>query len=81
MNTFVCLNANLGNLTLMLKNNTKSTFQLVIFPCIKICYDNIGRVPYKGRNFNTQIFWKMYLFVICMISRHWFQTQLLLYIA
>ena len=35
----------------------------------------------KGRNFNTQKFGKMYLFVICMISRHWFQTKLLLYIA
>ena len=47
----------------------------------KICYDNPGNVPNKGRNFNTQKFGKMYLFVICMISRHWFQTKLLLYIA
>ena len=47
----------------------------------KICYDNIGKVPNKGRNFNTQTFRKMYLFVICMISRHWFQTKLLLYIS
>ena len=47
----------------------------------KICYDNPGNVPNKGRNFNTQKFVKMYLFVICMISRHWFQTKLLLYIA
>ena len=47
----------------------------------KICYDNIGKVPNKGRNFNTQTFRKMYLFVICMISLHWFQTKLLLYIA
>ena len=44
----------------------------------KICYENTGNVPYKGRNFNTQTFGKMYLFVICMISR---QTKLLLYIA
>ena len=29
----------------------------------KICYDNVGKVSYKGGNFNTQIFWKMYLFV------------------
>ena len=27
----------------------------------------------------TQTFGKMYLFVICMISRHWFQTKLILY--
>ena len=47
----------------------------------KICYDNIGKLPNKGRKFNTQTFRKMYLFVICMISRHWFQTKLLLYIA
>ena len=47
----------------------------------KICYDNIGKVPNKGRNFNTQTFRKMYLFVMCMISRHWFQTKLLPYIA
>ena len=32
-------------------------------------------MPNKGRNFNTQKFGKMYLFVICMISRHWFQTN------
>ena len=32
-------------------------------------------MPNKGRNFNTQIFWKMHLFVICMISRHWFLTN------
>ena len=38
-------------------------------------------MPYKDRNFNTQAFGKMYLLVICMISRHWFQTKLLLYIA
>ena len=47
----------------------------------KICYDNPGNMPYKGRNFNTQTFGKMYLFVICMINRHRFQTKLLLYIA
>ena len=47
----------------------------------KICYDNPGNVPNKGRNFNTQKIGKMYLFVICMICRHWFQTKLLLYIA
>ena len=47
----------------------------------KICYDNPGNVPYKGRNFNTQTLGKMYLFVICMINRHWFQTKLLLHIA
>ena len=47
----------------------------------KICYDNPGNVPKKGINFNTQTFRKMYLFVICMISRHWFQAKLLLYIA
>ena len=47
----------------------------------KICYDNPGNVPNKGRNFNKQKFGKMYLFVICMISRHWFQTKLHLYIA
>ena len=37
--------------------------------CLKICYDNPGNVPNKGRNFNTQKFGKMYLFVIviCMI--------------
>ena len=29
----------------------------------KICYDNPGNVPNKGRNFNTQKFGKMYLFV------------------
>ena len=48
---------------------------------VKISYDNTGNMLYKGRNFNTQTFGKMYLFVICMISRHWFQTKLLLYIA
>ena len=48
---------------------------------LKICYDNPRNVPNKGRNFNTQKFGKMYIFVICMISRHWFQTTLLLYIA
>ena len=42
---------------------------------------NPGNVPNKGRNFNTQIFRKMILFIISMISRHWFQTKLLLYIA
>ena len=47
----------------------------------KICYDNPGNVPNKGSNFSTQKFGKMYLFVICMLSRHWFQTKLLLYIA
>ena len=30
---------------------------------------------------STQTFGKMYLFVICMINRHWFQTKLLLYIG
>ena len=48
---------------------------------LKICYDNPGNVPNKGRNFSTQKFGKMYLFVICMISRHWFQTKSLLYTA
>ena len=53
-----------------------------IWPLVeKICYDNPGNVPNKGRNFNTHKFGKMYLFVICVISRHWFQTKLLLYIA
>ena len=33
-------------------------------------------MPHKGETFNTQTFGKMYLFVICMISRHWFQTKL-----
>ena len=47
----------------------------------RICYDNSGNVPNKGRNFNTQKFGKMYLFVICMMSRRWFQTKLVLYIA
>ena len=57
------------------------SFMLVRLHNQKICYDNIGKVPNKGRNFNTQTFRKMYLFVICMISCHWFQTKLLLYIA
>ena len=43
----------------------------------KICYDNTGNVPYKERNFNTQTFGKMFSFVICMTSRHLFQTKLL----
>ena len=43
---------------------------------LEICYDNPGNVPNKDRNFNTQKFGKMYLFVICMVSRHWFQTKL-----
>ena len=47
----------------------------------KICYDNPGNVPNKDRNFNTQIFRKLYLFIICMISRHWFQTKLLVYMV
>ena len=47
---------------------------------VKICYDNTGNIPYKGRNFNTQTFGKMYLFVFCMIGRHWFQTKLLLHV-
>ena len=46
---------------------------------VKICYDNKGNMSYKDRNFNTQTFGKMYLFVICMISRHWFQIKLLIY--
>ena len=41
----------------------------------KICYDNPGNVPNKGQHFNTQTFRKMYLFVIFMISRRWFQTK------
>ena len=44
---------------------------------VKISYDYTGNVPYK----DTQTFGKMYWFVICMISRYWFQTKLLLYIA
>ena len=56
-----------------------------VFHCalvnLKICYDNLGNVPNKGRNFNTEKFGKTYLFVICMISRHWFQKKLHLYIA
>ena len=54
--------------------NCKPSF---IHGVLKIYYDNTGNVPYKGRNFNTQIFGKMYfkIFVICMISRHWFQTK------
>ena len=47
----------------------------------QISNDNPGNVPNKGRNFNTQKFGIMYLFIICMISRHWFQTKLLLYIV
>ena len=43
--------------------------------------DNTGNLPYEGRNFNTQTFMKMYLFVVCMNNRNWFQTKLLLYIA
>ena len=47
----------------------------------KICYDNTGNVLNKGRNFNTHTIRKMYLIMFRMISRHWFQTKLLLYIA
>ena len=48
----------------------------------KICYDNTGNVLNKGRNFNTHTIGKMYLIIVFrMISRHWFQTKLLLYIA
>ena len=39
-------------------------------------YDNTGNVLYEGKHFNTQTFAKMYLFVICMISRHLFQTKI-----
>ena len=56
-------------------------FSQYSYHMLKICYDNQGNVPNKGRHFNTQKFGEMYLFVICMISRHWFQTKLLLYIA
>ena len=59
--------------------NTGKMFHLwviVTFTSTKICYDNPGNVPNKGRNFNTQIFGKMYSFVICMISRHRFQTKM-----
>ena len=38
-------------------------------------------MPYKGRNFNPRILGKYFYFVICMNSRHWFQTNLLSSIA
>ena len=38
-------------------------------------------MPYKGRNFNPRTLGKCFYFVICMISRHWFQTKLLPHIA
>ena len=34
-------------------------------------------MPYKGRHFNPRTYGKCFYFVICMISRHWFQTKLL----
>ena len=60
----------------MLRDNNKA-----VEDSEKICYDYTVNVPYKDRNFNIQTFRKMYLFVICMISRHLFQTKLLRYIA
>ena len=33
-------------------------------------------MPYKDRNFNPRTLGKCFYFVICMISRHWFQTKL-----
>ena len=33
-------------------------------------------MPYKDRYFNPRILGKCFYFVICMISRHWFQTKL-----
>ena len=38
-------------------------------------------MPYKGRNFNPRTLGKRFYFVICLISRHWFQTKLLPYNA
>ena len=38
-------------------------------------------MSYKGRNFKPQTLEKYFYFIICMISRHWFQTKLLPYIA
>ena len=38
-------------------------------------------MPYKGGNFNPQTLGKCFYFVLCMISRHWFLTKLLPYIA
>ena len=43
----------------------------------KTCYDKAGNLPNKGRNFNTQTRGKNCIFLICMISRYWFQTKLL----
>ena len=28
---------------------------------VKICYDNIGNVPYKGKNFNTNIWENVFI--------------------
>ena len=38
-------------------------------------------MPYKGRNFYEKTLGKSFYFVICMISRPWFQTKLLPYIV
>ena len=45
----------------------------------KSCYDS-SDIPNKDRNFNPRTMGKCFYFVIC-ISRHWFQTKLLPYIA
>ena len=47
----------------------------------KTCYDKAGNLPNKGRNFNTQTRGKNCIFLICMISRYWFQTKFLPCIA
>ena len=38
-------------------------------------------MPYEGRNFNPRTLGKRFYFVICLMSRHWFQTKLLPYNA
>ena len=43
----------------------------------KSYYDSAHICPIRGRKFNSRTFWKFFYFVICMISRHWFQTKLL----
>ena len=43
----------------------------------KSCYDSAHICPIRGRNFNPRTLGKCFYFVICMISRHGFQTKLL----
>ena len=70
----------IDNLRLFLIFSNKFCLSCHSFNCSK--YKRSGMTTQEmGRNFNTQTFGKMYLFVICMISRYWFQTKLLLYIA